>query len=252
MGQTAFGRLLGASLVSLLTVTALALLSAAPASATPLTPGTYAVSDYAAGTNDHGVWFRRFSSTSSVSRFTFVSGSFSFDGSAATLTGEIRDKSDADRGFDIMMDFDKISDANVLARGLVGKCEQGGCDTSHWKYFDLTMGMFTGLDDLAGLNLNLIQIPVDGSFPWQVGDAGNSKNSLFGAATWFEWTVKGDNTSGVSVCTSSLNCPADIHGDFNINLALLPDITTTGLPEPATLALFGLGLAGLGLAARRK
>ena len=249
MGKPAFGRLLGASLLSVLSITALALLASAPASAVPLTPGTYAISDYSAAANAHGVWFKRFSSTSSPSRFTFVSGSFSYNGSAATLAGEIRDKSDADRGFSIMMSFTEIADTT----GLVGKCEQGGCDTTHWKYFNLNAGtgIFTGLDDLDGLNLSLTQIPEDGKYPWQVGIDANSKNSFFGAAMWYDWEVVGDNDSDVSVCTAILDCGDDYHGDFNINLTLLPDITTE-MPEPATLALFGLGLAGLGLAARRK
>ena len=221
------------------------------ASATPLGPAVYSISDYGAGTNDHGVWFRRFDSTNSVDRYTFTSGQFAVSGNMAQLTGNIVEKGNASRGFDINMVFSKVPDATAAT--LDGKCEQGGCDTSGWHYFNLTMGMFTGVGDLLGLDLNLLQIPTDGSYPWQVGVGANSKNFIFGGAMWFEWEVK-QNTSGVSVCTSSLNCGSDYHGDFNVNLALIPGITPSfDMPEPATLGLFALGLVGLGgLAYRRQ
>ena len=226
---------------------ALIFCSGGTAGATPLTPATYAISDYGTGNSDHGVWFRRFDSTSGVTRFTFTNGQFSVGGTSATLTGRIAQKGNAARAFDINLSFLKVDDTTAV--GLAGKCEQGGCDTSGWHYFDLDMGMFTGVGDLAGLDLNLTQIPTNGSYPWQIGFGANSKNVEFGGAMWFEWEVK-QNTSGVSVCTSSLNCGNDYHGDFNVNLSLLPD----DLPEPMSVSLMLAGLLALGggMAARQR
>jgi len=226
---------------------ALILCSGGIAAATPLAPATYAISDYGNGGNHHGVWFRRFDSTSGVTRYSFSHGEFSVGGTSATLTGRITQKDDAARAFDINLSFSKVSDA--VAATLNGKCEQGGCDTSGWHYFNLDMGMFTGVGDLLGLDLNLTQIPSDGSYPWQIGFGANSKNVEFGGAMWFEWEVK-QNTSGVSVCTHSLNCGNDYHGDFNVNLSLIPG----NLPEPMSLSLMLAGMLALGggMAARRR
>ncbi len=211
-------------------------------SATPIAPTVYRVSDYGTGSRDHGVWFRRFDSTSSPTRFTFLSGAtFSVNGTAASLMGSIRDKSNANHGFDLSLVFEKISVADVASRNLLGKCEQGGCDTSGWHYYDLVTGMFTGTGGLTGLNLNLIQRPANGSYPWQVGFGANSKNFHFGAAMWFDWEIDGQNNSMVSVCTSSLDCGRDYHGDFNINLS-----------APQSVALFVAGLVCLGGLARRQ
>ncbi len=207
------------------------------ATATPLASASYTVSDYATGNQAHGVWFRRFDSTNSNTRFTFLNGAtFSVGGTTASLSGSIQDKSNASRGFDITLVFEKVSDA--VAMTLAGKCEQGGCDTSGWHYFNLTMGMMTGTGGLTGLDLNLLQRPAEGSYPWQVGIGANSKSFIFGAAMWFDWEVKGDNTSGVSVCTSSLNCGSDYHGDFNVNLSYIS--------APPSFALFAAGLLCLG------
>ena len=220
------------------------------ATATPLSPATYAVSDYGSGSGAHGVWFQRFDSASSSTRFTFLDGgTFSVGGTAANLSGSIRDKSNPSRGFDVSLVFEKVSDA--VAMTLAGKCEQGGCDTSGWHYFNLTMGMMTGTGGLTGLNLNLLQRPADGSYPWQIGIGASSKNFIFGGAMWFDWEIKGDNTSNVSVCTSSLNCGSDYHGDFNVNLSLLPEVSTE-LPEPASLGLLIAGLIGLGCVVRQR
>lgn len=229
---------------------AVILLSGGIASATPLAPATYAISDYGAGSGAHGVWFRRFDSTSGVTRFSFTNGQFSVGGTSAALTGRITQDSDPARAFDINMSFTKVDD--VTAATLNGKCEQGGCDTTDWHYFNLDMGMFTGVGDLLGLDLNLTQIPVSGAYPWQIGIGANSKNFNFGGAMWFEWDVK-QNTSGVSVCTSSLDCGNDYHGDFNVNLSLLPGITPSDLPEPMSLSLMLAGLLALGgMAARQR
>ena len=229
----------------------LVLSSGGTAEATPLTPATYAISDYGTGNNHHGVWFRRFDSASGVTRFSFTNGEFTVGGNSASLTGRITQKDNAARAFDIDISFSNVDD--TTAAGLAGKCEQGGCDTSGWHYFNLDTGMFTGVGDLLGLDLSLTQIPSDGSYPWQIGVGANSKNVNFGGAMWFEWEVE-QNTSGVSVCTSSLNCGNDYHGDFNVNLSLLPGTVPSDLPEPMSLSLMLAGLLALGggMAARRR
>lgn len=78
--------------------------------------------------------------------------------------------------------------------------------------------------------------PVPGGFSFQWRQGGNAKDAIeFGASVWLN--IMGANGQRLS-------------GRWDLNLAL--EATTTDIPEPAALALFGFGLAGLQVVRRRQ
>ena len=95
--------------------------------------------------------------------------------------------------------------------------------------------------DVAGsIEIDNITYTVDGfaggySFQW--GQGGNAKDaSEFGGSAWMLLSGPGGS----------------LPGHWDLNLAFGAPVTTTEVPEPGALAVFGLGLLGLGLARRRQ
>jgi hypothetical protein len=73
---------------------------------------------------------------------------------------------------------------------------------------------------------------------------GGSCSSGAGTETWF---VSGsDAGSGFAYSTPSSS------GDFNGTVTFSPELAPRSVPEPGTLSLLGVGLAGVGLMRRRK
>jgi hypothetical protein len=94
--------------------------------------------------------------------------------------------------------------------------------------------------DVAGtIEIDSVTYTVDGfaggySFQW--GQGGNAKDaSEFGGSSWL---LMSDGSGSLS-------------GHWDLNLAFGAPVTTTEVPEPGVVALFGMGLLGLGLARRR-
>ena len=80
--------------------------------------------------------------------------------------------------------------------------------------------------------------PVPGGFSFQWGQGANAKDaSEFGASVWLNML----DANG-----------QPLSGHWDLNLALEGVTTTTDVPEPAGLALFGLGLAGLQIVRRQQ
>lgn len=94
--------------------------------------------------------------------------------------------------------------------------------------------------DVAGtIEIDSVSYTVDGfaggySFQW--GPGGNAKNANeFGGSAWMFLSGPGGN----------------LPGHWDLNLAFATPNTNTEVPEPGAIAMFGLGLLGLGLARRR-
>lgn len=175
------------------------------------------------------------------------------NGASATmnLSGTIASVADPNSFFLVSMDFQHYSEFPATAfvggtpmakKELFSSAyvENGGpVDSSTWDYYVLLDTSF--LQGIAGavlgLDIDLTQRPNSGALYGpaltQIGVGANGKNIEFGLSTWFNYA--GD-LSG--------------HGDVNINLEGGGD--GTSIPEPTAIALFGLGLVGFGLAARRR
>lgn len=247
------------SAIASIAVTAiLALTSVSPSQAT-----VYQVNEAVGLGNDHAFWLPTFNSWMGLgtSDFNIIGGTFEWDpsggiGSIAKLRGTIVSQNDSGKKFDVFFDY---AYRGLGAAGTGGpKCELGGgcggaayvnagvVPADDWHYFDFlpnaNIAEFVGLDDLAGLTMSATERPnPPGTMPFQFGICAGNKNCQLGASMWFGYEIL-TNTQNVRDKNGAiLQIGASGYGDINIEI-----------PEPGTLALFGLGLAGLGLARRRQ
>ena len=221
--------------------------------------GTYsateAVSDsYHGGNHDHSLWLpgipggADFFFSPSAGELTVTNG----PSNTMHLEGLIFSQSNVTDAFIVSIDFQHYSEfpSSAFVGGTPTPKKEllssaysnngGPVDTSTWDYYVLLeSSKLIGVGGtVAGITLDLTQRPNSGTLygPYltQIGIGANGKNVEFGLSTWFNYS--GGGYSGT--------------GDVNINLS--GGGGGTSIAEPAALALFGLGLAGVGLAARRR
>lgn len=184
--------------------------------------------------------------------FTPLNGDYTITNGASKtmhLEGNIASTSQPGNFFFVSMDFRHYSEfptsifhggapsAKLELAGSAYSSNGGPVDPSTWDFYVmLGTSYMTGLSgDVAGLHLNLTQREMNGKLGpvTQIGFGASGKNTNFGMSTWF-------NYSG------------DLSGHGDVNIDLNGGGGGSSVAEPTAVALFGMGLIGLGLAARRR
>jgi len=111
---------------------------------------------------------------------------------------------------------------------------------------DANLAELVGLNDTLGLDVSVTERPDPGRLPFQFGTCANGKNCDLGASVGLNYKILANSLGVTNPSGHELQVGATGYGDVNINL------TRVELPEPGTLAIFSLGLAGFRFAKRKK
>jgi hypothetical protein len=215
--------------------------------AMPVYDGTYGLGN--AGNDTRGIW-------TNVGRFSVVSGSFSVTGNTAAMVGDVFSSTYGGLTFDVGMTYrcsSSVSNAggnsvsiDNNACGLINQPTGGAVSGSDvdgqiWDFWDWSPSELIGYGALDGLTIDISQKPTDLSKPFRVGVGADWDDvDLLGGSGWLN--LGSFNCAVGAACERSNFNPRS--ADFNFRFA--------DVPEPATLALIGLGLFGIGAARRRK
>lgn len=190
----------------------------------------------------HAFWLPELKS----GRFVFdTQGTFNeFNDGTANLLGTIVSERDDTKKWDVDIWFERTTEDTVKPKKELDKSEYvengGTIDTSTWYYYNMdeTRATLTGVDFYDGKELDLYQMPKDGTHAFQVGFGANGKNTNFGMSGWLGAT--GSYTFDKA--------------DINVDLIRNPDGPSNSrpVPEPMAMGVFSLGLLGLSVTSLKR
>ncbi len=227
-------------------VTALALSLGAASAATATVTNQYKASSAIGSGADHSLWISTGLGGGIGKDFDFdPAGLMTFlaDGTAS-LIGRVVSQSNAGAWFDLAFNFD-----STFLQTPNFKSENGSTETTGTFFRDLESGSLTGGGILAGLDLSITRLPVNGYYAAQIGagtptqNGANNKNNNFGMAVWFKIGVE---SATCSICSGNgvIDNLDGKQGDVNIDLS--------PVPVPAAGLLLAGALGALGILRRRR
>ena len=179
----------------------------------------------------HGLWTNtlKLGSGNCKNYYSFQGNSLltEFDDGTASLMATAENPGGIEAMIKIMFsglqDYDAFTNSGSSTAKVKGK--QHGDETT-WSFYTFASGSIT----IDGDAYNLWGDGLAGDTALQIGLGANDKSSVFGGSSWLNIAnAQGDHLN---------------HWDLNMSL--------TAVPEPSIIALFAVGLLGLGFARRRK